>query len=74
MALDSTGGWFSSGSTQIVNYRMLGNRYVVDRVLDRAELIAGLGSGRPRVEEVVAYWPALVPKDEVLPQVSVTEA
>jgi type IV secretion system protein VirB9 len=49
VALDSTGGWFSSGSTQIVNYRMLGNRYVVDRVLDRAELISGVGSGQTRV-------------------------
>jgi type IV secretion system protein TrbG len=49
VALDNTGGWFSSGSTQMVNYRMLGNRYVVDRVLDRAELISGVGSGQTRV-------------------------
>jgi type IV secretion system protein TrbG len=49
VALDSTGGWFSSGTTQMVNYRMLGNRYVVDRVLDRAELISGVGSGQTRV-------------------------
>ena len=48
VALDNT-GWFSSGSTQMVNYRMLGNRYVVDRVLDRAELISGVGSGQTRV-------------------------
>jgi type IV secretion system protein VirB9 len=49
VALDNTGGWFSSGSTQMVNYRMLGNRYVVDRVLDRAELISGVGSGQTHV-------------------------
>jgi type IV secretion system protein VirB9 len=49
VALDNTGGWFSSGGTQMVNYRMLGNRYVVDRVLDRAELISGVGSGQTRV-------------------------
>lgn len=49
VALDNTGGWFSSGNTQMVNYRMLGNRYVVDRVLDRAELISGVGSGQTRV-------------------------
>jgi type IV secretion system protein TrbG len=49
VALDNTGGWLSSGSTQMVNYRMLGNRYVVDRVLDRAELISGVGSGQTRV-------------------------
>ncbi len=49
VALDNNGGWFSSGSTQMVNYRMLGDRYVVDRVLDRAELISGVGSGQTRV-------------------------
>jgi type IV secretion system protein VirB9 len=49
VALDNTGGWFSSGNTQMVNYRMLGNRYVVDRVLDRAELISGVGNGQTRV-------------------------
>lgn len=49
VALDNTSGWFSSGNTQMVNYRMLGNRYVVDRVLDRAELISGVGSGQTRV-------------------------
>jgi type IV secretion system protein TrbG len=49
VALDNTGGWFSSGGPQMVNYRMLGNRYVVDRVLDRAELISGVGSGQTRV-------------------------
>ena len=49
VALDNDGGWFSSGSTQMVNYRMLGDRYIVDRVLDRAELISGVGSGQTRV-------------------------
>jgi type IV secretion system protein VirB9 len=49
VALDNSGGWFSSGNTQMVNYRMLGDRYVVDRVLDRAELISGVGSGQTRV-------------------------
>jgi type IV secretion system protein TrbG len=49
VALDNSGGWFSSGNTQMVNYRMLGDRYVVDRVLDRAELISGVGTGQTRV-------------------------
>jgi type IV secretion system protein TrbG len=49
VALDNSGGWFSSGTTQMVNYRMTGDRYVVDRVLDRAELISGVGSGQTRV-------------------------
>ena len=30
--------------------------------------------GKPKVEEVVAYWPALIPKREIMPQVSVREA
>ena len=25
--------------------------------------VTGLGSGRPKVEEIVAYWPALIPED-----------
>jgi hypothetical protein len=29
--------------------------------------------GRPKVEDVVAFWPALIPKSAVHPQVSVTE-
>jgi hypothetical protein len=33
--------------------------------------VSGLGLGRPRVEEIVAYWPALIPKNEVTPEVSV---
>jgi hypothetical protein len=36
--------------------------------------VTGLGHGRAKVEEIVAYWPALIPRDLVAPQVSVTEA
>jgi hypothetical protein len=36
--------------------------------------VTGLGSGRPKVEEIVAYWPALIPKTAVTPVVSVREA
>ncbi len=35
--------------------------------------VTGLGSGRPKVEEIVAYWPALIPKSAVAPQVTVEE-
>ena len=35
--------------------------------------VTGFGGGRPRVEEIVAYWPALIPKSAVQPQVSVEE-
>jgi hypothetical protein len=33
--------------------------------------VCGLGSGRPKVEEIVAYWPALMPKSAVSPLVEV---
>jgi hypothetical protein len=59
-----------------------GDRAAVERftkelaplALNGPPTVAGLGSGRPKVEEVVAYWPALLPKNEVHPQVSITEA
>lgn len=35
--------------------------------------VTGFGGGRPRAEEIVAYWPALIPKSAVEPQVSVVE-
>ena len=33
--------------------------------------VSGLGSGRPKVEEIIAYWPALIPKSLVEPTVEV---
>ena len=33
--------------------------------------VSGLGGGRPKVEEIVAYWPALIPKSVVKPKVEV---
>ena len=36
--------------------------------------VTGLASGRPKVEEIVAYWPALIPKSEVAPEISIREA
>jgi len=42
--------------------------------LNGPPVVTGLGSGRPKVEEIVAYWPALLPKTEVVPQVSVEVA
>jgi hypothetical protein len=41
--------------------------------LNGPPVVTGLGSGRPRVEEIVAYWPALIPKSEVSPQISIQE-
>jgi hypothetical protein len=55
------------------------NRAAVERftkelaplALNGPPVVAGLGGGRPRVEEIVAYWPALIPKHEVTPEVTV---
>ncbi len=54
------------------------NRAAVDRftkeiaplVLCGPPSVTGLGAGRPKVEEVMAYWPALIPKTDVSPVVS----
>ena len=27
--------------------------------------VTGFAGGRPKVEEIVAYWPALIPKEEI---------
>lgn len=34
---------------QLVNYRLVGNRYVVDQVIDKAALISGVGRNQTRV-------------------------
>jgi hypothetical protein len=36
--------------------------------------VTGFAGGRPAVQEIVAYWPALIPKTEVDPQVDVRSA
>jgi hypothetical protein len=36
--------------------------------------VTGFAGGRPKVEEIVAYWPALIPKTEIEARVEVTEA
>lgn len=36
--------------------------------------VTGFAGGRPKVEEIVAYWPALMPKSEITPRVEVIEA
>jgi hypothetical protein len=33
--------------------------------------VTGFAGGRPKVEEVVAYWPALIPKSEIHPRVEI---
>ena len=43
------GGLFTSDETVMVNYRLQGDRYIVDTVFDKAILIAGVGSSQDRV-------------------------
>ncbi|OKP00808.1 P-type conjugative transfer protein TrbG [Xenorhabdus eapokensis] len=49
VALGNDGGVFASPSEKIVNYRVIGDRYVVDRVLARAALITGVGRSQIKV-------------------------
>jgi hypothetical protein len=48
-------------------------REVVPLVLSGPPTGTGYGEGRPQVREVVAYWPALIPRGEVAPRVEVVE-
>jgi Acyclic terpene utilisation family protein AtuA len=43
-------------------------------ILTGPPAVTGFAGGRPKVEEIVAYWPALIPKEEINPQVEVFEA
>jgi hypothetical protein len=49
-------------------------REIAPLVLNGPPTVTGFAGGRPKVEEIVAYWPALMPKSEVAPQISVSEA
>ncbi len=40
-------------------------------VLNGPPTVTGFAGGRPKVEEIVAYWPALIPKSEVAPVVEI---
>ena len=42
-------------------------------ILTGPPAVTGFAGGRPKPSEVVAYWPALLPKEAVTPRVEVTE-
>src|SRR5256714_1635340 len=42
-------------------------------ILTGPPAVTGFAGGRPKVEEIVAYWPALIPKTEIEPRVEITE-
>ena len=49
-------------------------RELAPLVLNGPPSVTGFAGGRPKVEDVVAYWPALIDKREVTPQVRVEAA
>lgn len=59
-----------------------GDRAAVERftrelaplILNGPPSVTGFAGGRPKVEEIVAYWPALVPKRQIRPDVRVFTA
>jgi hypothetical protein len=46
-------------------------REIVPLVLNGPPSVTGFAGGRPKVEEIVAYWPALIDKDVVRTHVEV---
>lgn len=49
LVLRGSRGLFTKEETVMVNYRIQGNRYIVDNVFDKAVLIAGTGRNQERV-------------------------
>lgn len=49
-------------------------REIAPLVLNGPPSVTGFAGGRPKVEEIVAYWPALLPKAEVEPVVEMVDA
>jgi len=49
-------------------------REIAPLILNGPPSVTGFAGGRPKVEEIVAYWPALIPKSEVRPVVEVVDA
>jgi hypothetical protein len=49
-------------------------REIASLILAGPPTATGFGGGRPRVQEMVAYWPALIPKTHVQARVHVEAA
>jgi hypothetical protein len=50
------------------------SREIAPLILNGPPSVTGFAGGRPKVEEIVAYWPALIPKTEITARVEVVEA
>ena len=48
-------------------------RELIPLVLNGPPTATGFGDGRPPVREIVAYWPALAPRDEIRTSIEVVE-
>jgi hypothetical protein len=48
-------------------------RELIPLVLNGPPGATGFGEGRPTVREIVAYWPALIPREEIATRVEVVE-
>jgi hypothetical protein len=49
-------------------------REIAPLILNGPPSVTGFAGGRPKVEQIVAYWPALIAKSEIHPRVSIMEA
>ena len=49
-------------------------REIAPLILNGPPSVTGFAGGRPKVEEIVAFWPALIPKSEVQPEVEMFDA
>jgi hypothetical protein len=50
------------------------SREIAPLILNGPPSVTGFAGGRPKVEEIVAYWPALIPKSEITPTVELLSA
>jgi hypothetical protein len=50
------------------------SREIAPLILNGPPSVTGFAGGRPKVEEIVAYWPALIPKSEIEARVEVVDA
>jgi hypothetical protein len=57
------------GKTRVALERF--SREIIPLVLTGPPSVTGFGGGRPRVREIFAYWPALLPKHVVSPKVKI---
>ncbi len=50
------------------------SREIAPFILNGPPSVTGFAGGRPKVEEIVAYWPALIAKREIRPAVEILDA